>query len=286
MRKEISRLWLLGLLAACFFAGCNNPEALLQRGNMAYRSGDLNAAAQFYKQAQQSPETEVTASFNLGKVLYEQGKPAEALVALEQALPLEVTYPLVRVYRARALLATGQPELAKQDLQKVVETQPETLDAYLELAKINAGEGNLDKAIELAEKARSSRALTEEATVLVATWRAQSGRLEQAIQDLQGLLQTHSFRIETHFQLADYLLRVQDYREAERRFRAGLEMEPTNGGALLGLGQALEGQGKIEEARQLYTTLSQSGPAENPVVKAAQERLSQLKGSLGPGKAP
>jgi tetratricopeptide (TPR) repeat protein len=265
-------LVLLGLASV----GCQNPESLMQRGNMAYRSGDKTAAAGYYQQALAFEKTRAAASFNLGRVALEQGQSQQAKEYFDKALELELEYPLVRVYRARASLALGETESATQDLERVTTTHPDLVDGFLELAKLRAAAGDLEAAIQTVQPARASRTLNEEATLLSAEWRHKTGDLAQAIADLEGLVSTHSYRIPTHFTLAGYLLEAGDFREAERRYRRGLEMEPTNVEALLGLAQALAGQGKKEEATRFFGVVMKSGPEDHPLVIRARQGLEQL----------
>ena len=82
---------LCGLLSSV--GGCNNPEALMEKGNVAYRAGDKRAAAQYYGQALNYEQTKASASFNLGRVSLESGQAKSAVAYFEQALNLEIQYP-------------------------------------------------------------------------------------------------------------------------------------------------------------------------------------------------
>ena len=65
------------------------PDAYLKTGTQHFHQGNLTAAAQHFRAAMQSlPSKEGgwLAAFNLGRVLYEQDRKAEAKVALERAL--------------------------------------------------------------------------------------------------------------------------------------------------------------------------------------------------------
>jgi len=249
----------------------------MQRGNMAYRDGDFARATQYYRQASGFEKTRAAANFNLGKVSLEQGQFELAKESFDKALDLDLEYPLVRVYRARASLALGDESSALADLERVTKTHPDLSAGFLELAKLQAARGQLDLALEAVQVPRTDRTMVEEATLLSAAWRKQLGDLPGAIADLEGLVSTHSFRVPTHFTLAGYLLEAGDFREAERRFRSGLEMDPANAPALLGLAQSLEGQGKAEEAARYYQLVVEAGAPDHPLVVQANEGLERLK---------
>ena len=94
------RLFLL-LMLILLLAGCGGPESSLQRGNIAYRQGQMARAAGFYTEALKSPQTRASAAFNLGRISFEEKRYETALEYFDTALSMEVEYPLVRVYRAR-----------------------------------------------------------------------------------------------------------------------------------------------------------------------------------------
>lgn len=263
----------------------------MQLGNIAYRNGDKALAVQHYQVAAQHAQTKAAANYNLGRVAYEQKQYEQALGHLDQALELKVEHPLVLVYRARTLLALNRESEAQQDLEKASTRSSQQAEAYLELAKLlysqsqrkdntDAKREHLTKAVEKIQVARTSRSLTEEATLLSAAWRRELGNLPLAIAELEALIATHSYRIETHFTLAQYLLENQEFAEAERRFRNGLKMDPTNANGILGLGQALAGRSKIEEATRMYDVVIQSGPADQPLIIKAKELRDKLNSKL------
>ncbi len=150
-------------------------------------------------------------------------------------------------------------------------------EASLDLAKLLAQQKNFDRAIEVVQPALAMVTLKEEAMLLEASWRRENGDLSGAIARLEELIKTHSYRVPTHFALADYLIEAGDYREAERRLRSGLEMQPQNTAAVLKLAGCLEKIGKLDEAARLYTMLANSGDPANPVVQSSAQALERLK---------
>jgi tetratricopeptide (TPR) repeat protein len=274
--KQICHLFLvLGLLA--FVGGCNNPEGLMQKGNLAYRAGDKQGAANYYKQALNHEQTKAVASFNLGRLSLESGQAKEALAYFEMALSLEVEYPYVRLYHAQALVESGDSEAAYSDLERLTKAHPDFPDGFLELAKLQAANGEFAKAAATVQSARNDLSLQEEATLLAARCHREAGDLPTAVRELETLMATHSYRVSTHFTLAKYLLEAGDYSGAERRFRSGLEMDPTNAEAVLGLGQSLEKQQKSEEAARFYQALIGNGQPEHPLAIEAKRRLDRLQ---------
>lgn len=288
------KMRLAGCVLALLLAGCSNPESSMQLGNIAYRRGDKAAAVEYYKAAAQDAKTRAAANYNLGRVAFEEQQYEQALTHFDQALELKVEHPLVLVYRARTLLALGKEEEALGDLEQATTRSSEQPQAFLELAKLLASRAQrepdplkkkelLQIAVEKVQKARTSRALTEEATLLSASWRREIGQLPMAIAELEALMTDHSFRIETHFTLARYLLENQEYAEAERYFRSGLRMEPSNIQGFLGLGEALMGRGRYSDAGQMLDAVTATQGLEPQVLEKAKELRAVVDQKLSEG---
>ncbi len=269
-------------MLALLLAGCSNPESSMQLGNIAYRRGDKAAAVEYYKAAAQDSKTRAAANYNLGRVAFEEQQYEQALQYLDLALELKVEHPLVLVYRARTLLALGREEEALKDLEQAATRSSEQAEAFLELAKLLASQAQretepakkkelLQTAVDKVQKARTNRTLTEEATLLSAAWRRELGQLPAAISELETLISDHSFRIETHFTLAQYLLENKEYAEAERYFRSGLRMESTNIQGFLGLAEALAGRGRYSEAAKMLDAVIATQGLEPQVLEKAKE---------------
>jgi len=94
------------------------------------------------------------AHINLGAVLANQGKLAEALPHYEAALQIrpsaELHYKL-----GIALLSTHQPRLAQQHLEKAVELKPDFAEAYFELAMALTDQDRLEEGARQLQKALS-----------------------------------------------------------------------------------------------------------------------------------
>ncbi|MEO8853982.1 MAG: VWA domain-containing protein [Ginsengibacter sp.] len=84
-QKTKSAIAVLFLCAISFSSYSQSKEAII-RGNKAYKDTDYNAAESEYKLALQNSDTNVTASYNLGNVLYRKNNTEDAVKSYENAI--------------------------------------------------------------------------------------------------------------------------------------------------------------------------------------------------------
>lgn len=86
-------------------------------------------------------------------------------------------------------------------------------------------------------------------------WRLQAARGETAaaIATLQDGLGGRGVNADYHALLAGLLVRLDRHGEAQRHYERALESRPDQGAWWMGLGIALDAQGKKDEARKAFT---------------------------------
>ena len=259
MKKAL--IWLVLLMA-----GCHNPQTDMQLGNRAYLNGESGQALVRYQAALQDPETRAAASYNLGRLYLAQEEPGLALESFENA-----EGPELNLLRSRAYRMQGEKEKAKEALGTA--DDPST---SLERARIELGtptEMKPDEMVALLEKARQDPVLSEEASLEIVRLREALGQNALAVAELEKLSRTHPQRLGTDQRLGNNLLKLNRFAEAETRFRRSIQRDGSFLPAYLGLGRALEGQGRKQEAMQVYQAMVSRLPAEDENVKEARRRL-------------
>ena len=276
---------LAGLLLALALAGCDTPERHLVEGNRAYARGDRPAAVRSYQEAAKYDETRAVAQLNIGRVLLDSKEYAEARKFLDLGLAARPNSALARLHRARAELAMGQPREAQDDLEKAVLIEPATRKLWLELGRVRAQNGEVEEALQALGKARTAPSLQSEATFLSLPLYRQLGQTENALRELEELIANQPFLGRAYFELGALLLEREDYREAERRLRKGLELEPANRAGRLGLARALDQTGRWEQAEREYqAVVAGAETADDPLALQAREALQRAQGKkLSPG---
>ncbi len=260
-------------------SGCGGPHDFLLKGNLAYREGNLARAAALYGEALNSPETQVAAQFNLGRVFYDARNFESALQHLNAGLGADPEYLFGYYDRGRTQNALGNIVGAEDDFVACTLIDPSFARGWFELAKLHASQGSLSKAITEISHALADVVLQEEATLLSARWKTEMDNPGGAMRDLEALLASRPDLSAPHIVLGTLLLDLGDYREAERRFRSGLALQAFHLPGRLGLGQALEGQGRVDEAAAIYDEILrlESPESNEPEFETARNRLASLR---------
>ena len=258
------------LIAVLLGTGCHNAQTELQLGNRAYFSGQAGQALGHYQVALQSPETRAAAGYNLGRLYLAQGEPGQAIKSFELAQG-----PDLNLLRSQAFRMLGEFEQARSSLGDAV-TPAEALErARIELDASSSL--SPQEVLGMLEVARQDPALGEAATMEIIRLREASGQAQEAVAELERLSASHPQRLDIDSRLGANLLKLNRFAEAESRFRRSLQRDPSDLLSYMGLGRALEGLLRTEEAVQVYQALTSRLPPEAEAAREARRRLEALQ---------
>ena len=242
---------------------------------IAVAEGLDDQALEHWQQAMNLAPELVQVGLGYAQALEAAGRYDEALAVYETVLLSNPQDEAARLGQAGALAAAGRLPEAKSLLETLLATRPDLIEATLDLAAIEAREGDIKVAID-----RLTRALgrTEAADVKVLL-SFEIGGLWQAAGDDQKAVESYSVALEgfpefkdAHFNLAVSLGRLGRTEEAFDHLRRVLEIDPKDEGARLALAQAFAGQGLFAEARDtLQEGLKYA--AESPILTSALVQL-------------
>jgi len=125
----------------------------LRRGELRRMSGDFAAARADYDRARRVDPDLAAVDLCLGTMLVQEGRPKEALRALDRFLAREPDHAGALAARGRARLALGDPAAAARDFTRAIDRAPERYppspDLYLDRARAIAslGEARVPEAI-------------------------------------------------------------------------------------------------------------------------------------------
>ncbi len=155
MRHDMMRAKLSGFLdrpdtiARRFPLGDHSLPAQYARAISTYRHSDLRQAImQIDALIQAQPANPYFYELK-GQALLEGGRPAEAVAPLRQAGKLSHASPLIQIMLAQALNATGNPKFsneAAEILRLAISREPESPEAYSQLAMAYGRKGDLAQA--------------------------------------------------------------------------------------------------------------------------------------------
>jgi len=223
-------------------------KALVARDGVSDEAIDL-----FRRAVELAPGLE-EARRGLATVLLHQQRFEEALEHLDAPLQLAPPDPGARLLRARALAAVGRESEASLDLESILATQPEALEATLDLAALEARQGEFDSAIKRLEGLLESAEDESSRAIL----NFEIGGLKQLAGDDEAALRYYDAAIEqapelrdAQFNKAVSLGRLGRQEEAEEQLRQVLEIDPQDEESYLALAQTYASRGQFGDSREI-----------------------------------
>jgi Flp pilus assembly protein TadD len=204
--------------AACVLLAC----AALDRAQLSYwtDSGVL------WQRAVDMTDDNYIARNNLGSVLLERGKAAEAVAQFGEALRLRPNYAEARDNLATALVWQGKLDEAARQLREALRIMPGLADARYKLGVVLMSQGKRDEAIgSFAEALRTNPGFAEAHYRMGNALEAQ-GRAGEAIAQYREAVRLKPDFAEAHNDLGAALGRQGNVGEAVQHFIEALRIKP------------------------------------------------------------
>lgn len=186
-----------------------------------------------------SPRERAEGEYRKAIAAVNQGRVAEALEELRNALRQDGLHVASRQLLVRLLLEARQPDEAAKVLQDGLQGQPAQIGWAMSLARLQVDRGDLAGAWQTLDF--SSPAAGNNA-------------------DYQGFM-------------AHVLQRLGRNRDAAKHYQAATRLSPNDGRWWLGLGLALEAEGQSGEAREMFLRARQSGSLGPQLTALIEQKL-------------
>ena len=189
---------------------------------------------------------------NLGDDLTRLGRAAEALPHLERAIALQPGFAAAHNNRAIALARLGRLDEARRGFREALRLQPGHAQARFNLGLSIAQEGNPGDALPHFTEAirldpNYTAALVNRAIALTLT-----NRFAEAVPDFERALALEPDSAESHNHFGRALALVGRYDDAIAHGRRAVELDARNADAHRNLAHALRQVGRVEEAGRHY----------------------------------
>src|SRR5262249_42532658 len=124
-------------------------EAAAQRrlANLFFDRKDLDKASQLASEALKKNPDDAEAGLVKGRVLLAENKPDEAVIEFQSLLKRRPTLAAARYFLATAYVQLRENQKAETELKNVVQSSPNSFQAYATLASLDLTNGNSGAAI-------------------------------------------------------------------------------------------------------------------------------------------
>jgi tetratricopeptide (TPR) repeat protein len=189
---------------------------------------------------------------NLSPLLFQAGRPQQAIEHLEQVLRLKPDYTEAHQNLGAVLSQVGRPREAIEHLELVLRLKPDAPDAHYNLGIALAMLGQLEEAIEHYQQTLRLQPDFAEAHSNLCPLLLQVGQRQEAIEHCEQALRLRPEYPEAHYNLGNALAEAGQRQEATAHFREAVRLKPDYPEAQYNLGKILFQAGQRQEALERY----------------------------------
>jgi len=211
-----------------------------------------------------------------GEIFRKQGKPTEAIAAFREALQRdEASYPAHRAL-GELLLQTGDRAGARQALGRAAELAHRDQELQLLLAELLLTDGLLQEALPVFARVTQHNPNQVRAWYGKATAARALGRTDEAIQDLEKVLELQSTHPQARRELAELLRAKGDCTRAQPLYRELTSAAADDLEAWRGLARCADAQGQVGSTLAAYQEVLRLQPADAPALARVRELLETI----------
>jgi protein O-mannosyl-transferase len=214
--------------------------------------GHWENGEKLFRHALRATANNFVAHYNLGQILFEDGKFAEAMTEYKKALQINPDYVEAVNSLGLALAGLGRTEEAKTEFEKALRMNPNYVKAHNNLGLVLAGLGRTEEAMaQYREALRIDPRCAEAHNNLGNVW-VNTGRFAEAVAEYREALGINPRYAEAHSNLGFALANLGRMAEAIAAYAEAVRIKPDYAEAHYSLGVLLAAEGKTEEALAQY----------------------------------
>lgn len=241
-----------------------NPESWLMHNNLAVcfiDEGRLEEGRYHLGEALRIRPNLPHALSNLGDVLTQLGRPAEALPPLERSRELQPNYPEVHNNLGNALAALGRFADAEAAYREAIKLRPRYATAHCNLGLAFAQQGRTAEALAAFERAVQIDPRYADAHLNWAVGLTLDHRFPEAVPHFEQALQVAPLDMEASLLYGRALAQAGRHVDAVVRFRVAIAVNPKSAEAHMDMALSLRALGQHDEANTHYREAVRLNPA-------------------------
>lgn len=264
--------------------GCaRSPEAkkarYLERGDRYFKQEQYREAIIEYRNALRIENTNGQAIRQLGLAHYQLGQLAQSFRYLLRAYELEPENTPLAVKLAAIYLIAGKPEDARAATARILEREPENLEALIISSGAATTPAEMDAAIRRFDTLRAHFDSQARYHLALANLYSRKGDRASAERAFQTALAREPNSAETHLQLAGFYALGKDQASAEREFKAAAALTPAGSTSHFRLADFYLSVGRPDEAKRVLTEMNTKAPDYLPAWRR-QAEIAVAEGRL------
>ena len=275
-------------------AETDNAQLQAMVGAAAVRSGDLESAARYLERASELEPDSANLRAQLGAVRVGMGDTQRGVADLESAVTTDPTldrallslalthmreqeYDKVievarrltesapdstvgRTIEGIALAAKGETAAAKTIFESILEEQPTSTDALINLASLEMRAGNEEKALEILRDGVAAGVDEDRVVLRLAQIERRMGLLPEAEEHLRRVVERNPDQSTAKLLLAEVLARQTELQESLDLARQVAQAQPNNASAHEIIGRISLAQGNVDKAIAAFEDLAEVRP--------------------------
>lgn len=248
-------------------------EQLFERAQAAHQAGQLMVAEPLYLQVLRSDPKHTAALHLLGMLYYQQGKYAQAIERVRQAIAIK---PDARYqeHLGAIHMAAGQPQEAEQAYRQAILMAPDSGNAHYNLGVLCQQHQRLDEAETAYRKAHAINPLDEDVVNNLVAVLCSLGRAAAAEPIVQKLVAEQPNAWRAFALLGDVLSRLGRDDDAERALLQSIALDPHQAGPQVLLGCVYWDRKQWDAAAKAFERAAGLAPhSADALVKLAGMRL-------------
>ena len=238
----------------------NTAIEQIKAGVEAHLNGNLRAAESAYLAALTVDSENATAHNNLGFIYGQCQRWDEALLHLRMALDLNPDLSMAHSNLGQVLMNLGSAEEGMAHLEKAVDIAPDNLQAWDNLGRFCLHAGNFQRAEYSWLRALAIRPHTAHLMVRLGTATAAQGRVDEAIELYQQVLQQNPADVDAWAQLGVCYFLRKDFGSCQNALERALHIKPDDHIALRHLGLVHIALGAKQRAEAAFAKLLRHYP--------------------------